>query len=95
MFTWTGFSILSMIKSLQHKLARFLNSSLEPVLTYYFQFVVKDSFEMIERIKNVKSNNTVLTSYGVKQLFKNVPLKESIKVSVDISVRLRGTSKPE
>ena len=43
----------------------------------------KDSFEVIERIKNIKSENTVLTSFDVKQLFSNVPLKESIKVSVD------------
>ena len=66
---------LSMIKYPQHKLARFLNSLLEPVLTYYCQFVVKDSFEVIERIKNIKSDNTVLTSFDVKQLFTNLPLE--------------------
>ena len=75
--------ILSMIKSPHHKLAKFLNSLLEPVLTYYSQFVVKDSFQVIERIKNIKSDNTVSISFDVKQLFTNVLLKESIKVSVD------------
>ena len=42
--------ILSMIKSLQHKLARFLNLILEPVLFYYLQFVIKDSFQVTDKI---------------------------------------------
>ena len=75
--------ILSMIKSPQHKLARFLNFLVEPVLTYYSQFAVKDSFEVIEKIRNTKSTIRVLTSFDVKQLFTNVPLEESTKVSVD------------
>ena len=78
-----------MIKSPQHKLAKFLNSLLEPVLAHYSQFVVKDSFEVIERIKNIKPDNSVLTSFDVKQLFTNVLLKESIKVSVDKLYELR------
>ena len=78
-----------MIKSPQHKLAKFLNSLLEPVLAHYSQFVVKDSFEVIERIKNIKPDNTVLTPFDVKQLFTNVPLEESIKVSVDKLYELR------
>ena len=64
-----------MIESPQHKLAKFLNSLLEPVLTYYSQFVVKDSFQVIERIKNIKSENTVSISFDVKQLFTNLPLE--------------------
>ena len=51
--------------------------------------MVKDSFQVIERIKNIKSDNTVLTSFDVKQLFTNVPLKELIKVSVDELYELR------
>ena len=38
---------------------------------------------MIKRIRITKSDNTVLTFFDVKQLFTNVPLEESIKVSVD------------
>ena len=68
--------ILSMIKSPQHKLARFLIFLLEPVLVYYSQFVVKDFFEVIERIRYAESTYTVLTSFDVKQLFTNVPLEE-------------------
>ena len=83
--------IQSMIKSPQHKLARFLNFLLEPVLAYYSQFVVKDSFEVIEKIRHAKSTNTVLTSFDVKQLFTNVPLEESIKISAD---KLYEISKP-
>ena len=38
---------------------------------------------MIKKIRITKSDNTVLTFFDVKQLFTNVPLEESIKVSVD------------
>ena len=49
--------------------------------------MVKDSFEVIERIKNINPYYTVLTSFDVKQLFTNVPLEELIKVSSCINVR--------
>ena len=39
--------ILTMMKSLQHTLAIFIDFLLEPVLFYYSQFVVKDFFEVI------------------------------------------------
>ena len=50
---------------------------------------MKDSFGVIERIWYTKSTNTVLTSFDVKQLFTNVPLEESIKVSVDKLYEIR------
>ena len=81
--------ILSMIKSPKHKLAKLLNFLLEPVLVYYSQFVVKDSFEVIKKIRYAKSTNTVLTSFDVKQLFTSVPLEESIKISVDKLYEIR------
>ena len=71
-----------MIKSPQCRLARYLNFFIRAGFNL-LQFVVKDSFEVIERIRYAKSTNTVLTSFDVKQLFTNVTLEESIKVSVD------------
>ena len=75
--------ILSMIKSPQHKLARFLNILLEPVLNYYSRFVVKDSFEVIERIRNINPESTFLSSFDVKKLFTNIPLDEVIQICCD------------
>ena len=83
--------ILSMTKSPQHKLARFLNVVLEPVLHHYSQFAVKDSFEVVERIRKIQPENTFLSSFDVKKLFTNVPLNEVIQICVD---RLYELEKP-
>ena len=40
--------ILSMIKSPQHKIAKFLNFLLEPVLQYFSRYTVKDSFTFVK-----------------------------------------------
>ena len=57
-------------------LARFLNLLLEPVLNHNSRFVVKDSFEVIERIRNINPQKTVLSSFDVKEIFTNVSLDE-------------------
>ena len=44
--------IISMIKSPQHKLAKFLNKLLQPVLSFYSRYIVTDSFnEVVDRIR--------------------------------------------
>ena len=84
--------ILSMTKSPQHNLARFLNVLLEPVLNHFSRFVVKDSFEVIERIRNTDSENTFLSSFDVKKLFTNVPLDEIIQICCEVLYSIRQLS---
>ena len=84
--------ILSMTKSPQHNLARFLNVLLEPVLNHFSRFVVKDSFEVIERIRNTDSKNTFLSSFDVKKLFTNVPLDEIIQICCEVLYSIRQLS---
>ena len=72
--------ILSMINSPQHKIAKFLNYLLEPVLDYYSNYVIKDSFTFVEKIRKIKTKNTFMASFDVKSLFTNVPLKEVIDI---------------
>ena len=81
--------ILSITKSLQHKLARFLNILLEPVLNHYSRFVVKDSFEVIDRIRNINLENTFLSTFDVKKLFTNIPLDEVIQICCEVLYSLR------
>ena len=81
-----------MTKSPQHKLARFLNILLEPVLNHFSRFVVKDSFEVIERIRNTDSENTFLSSFDVKKLFTNVPLDEIIQICCEVLYSIRQLS---
>ena len=76
--------ILSMTKSPLHKLARFHKLLLEPVLNHYSRFAVKDSFEVVERIRNINPENTFLSSFDVKKLFTSIPLDEVIQICGDV-----------
>ena len=75
--------ILSMVNSAQHKLAKFLNMTLEPVLKYFSEYSLKDSFTFVDKIKDMDAQNTFIASFDVKSLFTNVPLEEVIEICVD------------
>ena len=64
-----------MINSPQHGLPKFLNIILEPVITHFSKFVLKDSFEVVRRIRSVSAENTFVSSFDVKKIFSNVPLE--------------------
>ena len=76
--------ILSMVNSEQHKLAKFLDLSLEPVLKHFLAYCLKDSFTFVDNIKEMEANNTFIVSFDVKSLFTNVLLEEVIEICVDI-----------
>ena len=61
--------ILSMVNSAQHKLAKFLNDQLCPVLEHFSSYVLKDSFSFVDQIKSIASNNTFMASFDVKSFF--------------------------
>ena len=85
-------SNLSMTKSPKYKLARFLYILLELVLNHYSRFFVKDSFEVIEHIRNINLENRFLCSFYVKKLFKNVPLDEFIQICGEMLYSLKKLS---
>ena len=84
--------ILSMVNSAQHKLAKFLNDQLYPVLEHFSSYILKDSFSFVDQIKNIASNNTFMASFDVKSLFTNVPLDEVVDICVDTLYRLETPS---
>ena len=84
--------ILSMVNSPQHGLAKFLNAMLEPVIAYFARFIVKDSFEVVRRIRSVGAESTFVSSFDVKKLFSNVPLDEVISTSTDMLYSLQKPS---
>ena len=77
-----------MVNSAQHKLAKFLNSSLEPVLKYFSAYCLKDSFTFVDKIKEMEAQNTFIASFDVKSLFTNVPLEEVIEICVDTRYKI-------
>ena len=50
--------ILSMVRSWHHELTMCLNSLIGPVLKYFSTFIVKDSFEFVDKLKHRKANDT-------------------------------------
>ena len=84
--------IISMIKSPQHNLAKFLNILLQPILRFYSRYIVNDSFEVVDRIRNLSSKDTLMSSFDVNKLFTNVPLEKIIQIS---TVKLCSLEKPK
>ena len=77
--------ILSMTGSLQHQLAKYLPSLLEPVLTLCSSNCIRDSFTFADIIKtsNLDPSSVFLCSFDISSLFTNVPLAESIQICAD------------
>ena len=60
------------------------SSFLQPVLNFYSRYIVNDSFEVVDRIRNISSKNTFMSSFDVKKFFfTNVPLEEIIQISLE------------
>ena len=74
--------VLCMVDAPQYKLAKWLISVLEPVLSKYSQYTVKDSFEFVEKLKTINQvvKNSFMCSYDVTSLFTNVPVLETIEI---------------
>lgn len=73
--------IVSCINSPTYNLAKFINEILAP-LTTTFHHNLKNSFELVDRIKDINlPNNYILLSLDVKSLFTNIPKKLAIESS--------------
>ena len=74
-----------MTSSVQHQLAKYLSSLLEPVLTLYSSNCIWDSFTFADIIKtsNLDPSSVFLCSFDISSLFTNVPLAETIQICAD------------
>ena len=48
------------------------------------EFCTKDTLTFVENLKQVSANDKFLVSFDVNNLFKSIPLKETIKLAVDL-----------
>ena len=74
------YSILTTVDTLTYKLAKFLLKFLTPLATN--EYIVIDSFHFAEEICHQESNFH-MSSLDIGSLFKNIPLEETIDISVD------------
>jgi hypothetical protein len=70
--------ILDMFNSPYHSLAKWLVSLLEPIRKELAPHSLKDTFQFIESIKDLKLDGRQMYSLDVVSLFTNVPLRETI-----------------
>ena len=66
--------IVSSIGTYNYNLSKYFCELLSPNLPFTF----------VEELKEVSINNKFLVSYDVNSLFTNIPLKETIKLAVDL-----------
>ena len=74
--------IVSSIGTYNYNLSKYLCELLSPNLPN--EFCTKDTFTFVEELKEVSINDKFLVSYDVNSLFTNIPLKETIKLAVDL-----------
>ena len=74
--------IVSSIGTYNYNLSKYLCELLSPNLPN--EFCTTDTFTFVEELKEVSINNKFLVSYDVNSLFTNIPLKETIKLAVDL-----------
>ena len=74
--------IVSSSGTYNYNLSKYLCVLLSPNLPN--EFCTKDKFTFVEELKEVSINDKLLVSYDVNSLFINIPLKEIIKLAVDL-----------
>ena len=79
--------ILSMVNSSQHKVAKWLERLLQPVLIHYSSYCIKDSFEFAGFIQKCSPLNKFAFSFDICRLFTCVPILETIDIGADMLYR--------
>jgi hypothetical protein len=74
--------INSSIGAFNYKLAKYLSVLLNPVIPT--DHCATDSFSFVDEIKQIRLDRKYLVSFDVKNLFTNIPLKETIDLAVDM-----------
>ena len=73
--------IVSSIDTYNHKLAKYLVKILKPISSN--KFCIKDTLSFVDWIKQQTHNNNYMCSFDVNSLVTNVPLYETINISID------------
>ena len=71
---------VSSIGTFSYILARFLCDLLSPLVPN--DYSCKDTFSFVSQIKNANLSKQFLVSYDVTSLFTNIPLQETIDITI-------------
>ena len=73
---------LPSIRTYNYQLAKFLGKLLDHVITN--DHSTKDTLSFIEELKTVSVTNKYMVSYDVTSLFTNIPLEETINLTINL-----------
>ena len=73
--------IFSSIGTFYYNLVHFLRDILSSLVPNYYP--CKDAFSFVSQIKNANLSRKFLVSYEVTSLFTNIPLQESIDITIN------------
>lgn len=80
--------VVSFCGSLAYKTSQFLCKFLTENLNFQSVYSVKNSLDLINKIKDVKlEHNTLLASFDVKNLFTTVPLPQTLQVFKNLLIQ--------
>ena len=74
--------ILSSIGTYNYQLAKFIGKLLDDVIQN--DHSTKDTFSFVEELKTVSVTNKYMVSYDVTSLFTNIPLEETINLTIKL-----------
>ena len=85
MRTFRFITVISMIGSSQHEIAKWLAEILAPVIKLYSSHCVQDSstYGNFMQNCNLEPAKTFLCSFDISSLFTNVPLDETIEICAE------------
>ena len=77
--------IISSIGTYNYNLAKFLTKKLTPYIPN--EYTAKDTFSFVKELNDIEFTDKYLISFDIVSLFSNIPLDETIKLSVDILLK--------
>lgn len=86
--------ITSAISSAPHRLAKALAKPLSTLLGSTSSTHVKNSAELVQKLKTMPAKNKKLASFDVKSLFTNVPIKEALEATAQAATKLDPQNLP-
>lgn len=80
--------IVNFTSAPSYKLARIMSNILKDKLVLPNKYIIKNSIELANKIKNVElTKNDILISLDIKNLYTNIPIKETIDTMYNILLK--------
>ena len=76
--------VVNNISAPNHKLSKIIAKKLKEIIHLENKFTIKNSYELIEKLKNIKiCNSTNLASFDITNLYTNIPIDRTINIIQD------------